>query len=122
MSRRTFPRVNVNIISAAIIAVIIVVILISPGWGPPSPMDKLLIQLNTHIMNETWVDAANTMKELQVEWDARRNRLYFNNARNALQRFEQQLSRVRAGIDVRDLSTTAVDAKELAEMWNEFTD
>lgn len=120
MSKRTFPRVNFNIIAAAVIAVVIVASLIGLEWRPASPMDGLFNELQAQLLDEQWDAAADTLKRVSDRWHSQRLWLALNNSRNAIARFEQQLARLRAAIDIRHLPSAAVDVEELTEMWNEF--
>ena len=52
MSQRKMPRVNFNIIAAAVIAGVIIATLIGLEWRPASPMDGLLNQLQAQLLDE----------------------------------------------------------------------
>lgn len=120
MERRKVPRINFNIVAAAIIGVVIAAGLVGLEWQSPSSMGKLLKQLQEQLLAEQWETAAVTLEDIHVQWEGRRKWLALTNSRNAVVRFEQQLARVRAGIDVRYRPSAVIDAEELMEVWHEF--
>lgn len=122
MGRRKVPRVNFNIIAAVVIILLIAAGFALLEWQPPSDMEKLLKQLQEQLLAENWEDAAATMEDVHSQWVDRRKWLVLDNSRNAVVRFEEQLARVRAGIDIRHRPSAVIDAEHLMAVWREFAD
>lgn len=120
MGRRKIPRINFNLLAAAIIGLVVAAGLAFTAWRPESRMEALLQNLGRQVAAEGWEQAEATLRTVEEEWHKRRTWLLLNNSRNAVLRFEEQLARVRAGVSLRHGASAAVDAEELHAVWQEF--
>lgn len=120
VAKRNAPRINFNLVAAAIIGIVIAAGVIGLEWQPASDMAGLLQQLQQELVGERWEEAAATLQGVHAQWEKRRKWLVLNNSRNAVFRFEEQLARVRAGIGIRHRPAAVIDAEELLAVWREF--
>lgn len=58
MAKRNAPRINFNLVAAAIIGIVIAAGVIGVEWQPASDMAGLLQQLQQELVGERWEEAA----------------------------------------------------------------
>lgn len=67
MGRRKIPRINFNLLAAAIIGLVVAAGLAFTAWRPESRMEALLQNLGRQVAAERWEQAEATLRTVEEE-------------------------------------------------------
>lgn len=103
-----------------VLAAVITTIVFSAQSRSSSPIDGLLVRLQSEVQAERWGAATSTAVDLQSEWQKHKTWLPLNASRNSIQQFDRLMARLRANVEVQDKPSAAATAGELHQIWKDF--
>lgn len=111
---------NRNIITAMILAVLIISTIFIQNVSGNSAVDEHLVSLKEAIAAEKWSVASVDISRIKKEWYNRKPLLSLNNSTSHLRDFEQILAQLEAFISHQNKPSAAAQIAQLTQIWQDF--